>query len=278
MENTSYKDVKKCIKKRAKDSHKGENGCVLVIGGCEDYVSAPALSAYSALRTGIDLIVVASTEKAAYAINSFAIDFITKKMKGTYFSPEHTKDLLEFAKTFDAVLIGPGIGKRPETKAFVNEFIEKCDTPLIVDADAIQQVRKKFVKGILCPHEREFEICFGVRPPKELKPRIETVKDYAKKFNCVILLKGVIDIISDGKKVKLNKTGNEGMTVGGTGDILSGLCAGFIAQKANYFDAASAAAFINGTIGDRLKKKMGYGFTASDFLPLIPEIIYKKGK
>src|SRR3989338_8284603 len=107
MKLTNYSDVRKVIKKRSLHSHKGENGTVLVIGGSEHYVSAPALSALAALRTGIDLIQVAGPEKAAYAINSFSIEFITKKMKGTFMDEIHSEELLEFASDFDCVLIGP---------------------------------------------------------------------------------------------------------------------------------------------------------------------------
>src|SRR3989338_7785946 len=103
----SEKDVIKAVKIRNPFSHKGENGCVLVIGGSENYVSAPALSALAALRTGIDLIQVAAPEKAAYAINSFSIDFITRKMKGTFMDESHSEELLAFASDFDCVLIGP---------------------------------------------------------------------------------------------------------------------------------------------------------------------------
>ncbi len=274
MDECNYEDIKKCLKRHKPDSHKGENGCVLVIGGCEDYVSAPALSASSALRSGIDLIVVAAPEKAAYAINSFSIDFITKKLEGKFLNLKHVDELLDFSRDFDCVLIGPGLGKRIATKAFINEFVKYCKVPIVIDADAIQQIEKENIKGLLCPHAREFEICFGTYPKKEIKDRINNVKDIAKQHNCTILLKGAIDIVSDGKKVKVNKTGNVGMTVGGTGDILSGLCAGFIAQGGSYFNAACAAAYINGLIGDFLRKKYGFGFVSSDFINIIPEAIF----
>jgi NAD(P)H-hydrate epimerase len=271
-----YTDIKNCLKKHLAGSHKGENGCVLVIGGSEDYVSAPALAASASLRTGIDLIVVAAPEKAAYAINGLYIDFITKKMPGDFFTAEHTDFLLDYSQDFDAVVVGPGLGKRPETRRFVNEFVKKCAVRLVVDADAIQLLDRKYARGLITPHEREFEMCFGERPSPKLEERVRAVKAHAKKSNCSILLKGAIDVISDGTKVKVNKTGNVGMTVGGTGDILSGLCAGFIAQGGSYLQAASAAAYTNGVIGDSLYKKMGYGFVASDFIPLIPQVVYKR--
>ena len=276
MKLTNYSDVRKVIKKRSLHSHKGENGTVLVIGGSEHYVSAPALSALAALRTGIDLIQVAGPEKAAYAINSFSIDFITKKMKGTFMDESHSEELLAFASDFDCVLIGPGLGKRDSTKKFVNKFIKENKIPIVIDADAIQQLNKENIKGLLCPHEREFEIVFGEKPSHDLNERIHLTKKYAKEFNCTVLLKGHFDVVSDGVNVKVNKTGNPGMTVGGTGDILSGIASGFVAQKNSFFDSAAAAAFVNGKIGDKLYNEMGYGFVASDFIPLIPKIIYGK--
>ena len=99
---------------------------------------------------------------------------------------------------------------------------------------------------------------------------MKAVKEAAAKHRCVILLKGRVDIISDGKKVALNRTGNSGMTVGGTGDVLAGICAGFMGLGLSPFNAACAAAFVNGTIGDKLLRKMSYGFLASDFVKEIP--------
>lgn len=274
----NYSFVKKCLKKHKRTSHKGENGCVLVIGGCEDYVSAPALSASSALKTGIDLIVVAAPKLTAYAINSFFIDFITKKFEGNFFAKKHGKELTDFSKDFDVVLIGPGLGKRKETKEFVNDFVKKCELPLVIDADALQQLDRKNIKenSLITPHKKEFEILFGKKIPKSIDERIDLVKEMAVKHKCVILLKGVVDIISDGNEVVLNKTGNEGMTVGGTGDLLSGMCSGLLALSENPLKSACAAAYLNGTIGDHLLKKLGYGFVASDFIELVPKAVYNK--
>ncbi|MDO8627512.1 MAG: NAD(P)H-hydrate dehydratase [Candidatus Diapherotrites archaeon] len=271
----SEKDVIKAVKIRNPFSHKGENGCVLVIGGSENYVSAPALSALAALRTGIDLIQVAAPEKAAYAINSFSIDFITRKFHGDFLAEKHLRELLPFAETFDSVLIGPGLGKHSETRKFVNKFVSKFPAEkLVIDADALQMLEKKNIKGLLTPHHREFEILFGEYPSKNLDERVTLVKKFAKEFNSTILLKGRIDVVSDGHKVKVNKTGNAGMTVGGSGDVLAGICTGFKAQGADNFTSACAGVFANCKIGDKLLPEKGYGLVSSDLIAGIPEAIF----
>ena len=275
METTGMQDIVRAVRIRSPFSHKGENGTVLVIGGSEHYVSAPALSALAAIRTGIDLIQVAAPEKAAYAINSFSIDFITKKYKGREFHPRHVKELAAFAKTFDVVLIGPGLGKSVKIKKFVNDFMRAYTGKIVVDADALQQLEHKNIRGLLTPHRKEFETLFGKLPHDgNVEKLAAIVKAAAKKCKCTILLKGRTDIISDGKSVKVNPLGNAGMTIGGTGDVLAGMCAGFMAQGAEAQDAASAAVLVMCTIGDHLLEKFGYGFVSSDFIPLIPQAIF----
>jgi len=275
------KELKLFFKKRPKDSHKGQNGVVLVIGGSKDFIGAPALAgmaALSCLRTGIDLCIIAAPEKAGYVINTYSPDLIVKKFKGEYLTKKHLKKILELEKKCDCVLIGPGLGLEKQTIQFVQGLVKKSKKPLVLDADAIKACSgMKFSKKVLItPHNKEFEIFSGKKiKRKTLKQKIELVKKTALKHNCIILLKGKIDIISNGEKIIFNKTGNAGMTVGGTGDILSGLCSGFIGLKLDLFDSAKAAAFVNGKIGEKLYKKKGYSYIASDFVKEIPFWIKK---
>ncbi|MCR4335601.1 MAG: NAD(P)H-hydrate dehydratase [archaeon] len=273
--------VKKFFKKRKTDSHKGDNGIVLVIGGSTDLIGAPALAGMSTmacLRTGIDLCIIASPEKAGLIINSFALDLIVKKFKGDFFTKKHLKKINELEKKADSVLIGPGIGKEKQTNEFVKEFVQKNRKPLVIDADAIKACAGMKFNGavLLTPHEKEFEIFSGKKLyGKNINEKIKLVKETSLKHKCIILLKGKTDIISDGKKTTLNKTGNAGMTVAGTGDSLAGLCVGFNALGLDLFQAAEAGAFVNGKIGDLLYKKMGYSYIASDFAKEVPYWIKK---
>lgn len=280
MKIVQEKDVRKCFHKRRPDSHKGDNGKVLVVGGSNDLVGAPALAALAALscyRTGVDLVTVIAPEKAGFIINRYSPDLIVRKVKGSSFSETDAKNVLDLSKKADCVLIGPGIGQDKKTANFVKKVVSKCGKPMILDADAIKAMKGKKFSGkvLITPHAVEFQIFSGKNPHKN---REKIVKQTAKKHDCVILLKGKIDAISDGRKVKLNKTGNAGMTVGGTGDVLAGICAALVAQKNSLFDSACAAAFINGAVGDILLRKKGHGFTASDFLSEIPEVLKKYWK
>lgn len=274
MKFVKSKTISGYFKKRNPDSTKGQNGRAVIIGGSSDFVGAPALSALSALstlRSGADLATVIAPEKCGYAINALSPDIIVKKVSGKNFSKKHAKQVLAQCRKADAVLIGPGLGVKKTTQEFVKTIAAKIIAPMVIDADAIKALKGKVFSHncIITPHRKEFEIFTGKTPEKF------PVKNAAKKHKCIILLKGKTDVISDGTKVFYNKTGNSAMTVGGTGDILAGLCTGLAAQKIPLLNSAVAAAFINGKAGDTLFQKNSYGILASDFLNQIPLEIKK---
>lgn len=260
------KEPKIRLKGRGKASHKGDNGIVLVIGGSRDFIGAPALAGMAALRSGADLAIVAAPEKTAWAINEISPDLITKKLKGDYLSPENLDEMKEWIDRCDSILIGPGLGRRTETREFIKRIL-KLEKIKIVDADAISAVDLKSLKNsVITPHRREFEIL--------LKNNDLDEKNFQKNLkNNIVLLKGPVDKIISKDKLRLNNTGNEGMTKGGTGDVLAGIAASLAAQGNPLFESAYAAAFINGRAGDNLKSEMGYGFLASDLVKGIPRVM-----
>ena len=267
-------DVK--LKKRKPDSHKGDNGRVLVVAGSIDYVGAAYLAGMAAFRSGVDAVVVAAPEKVAWAINCLSPDFITKKFKGDFFTTTAIKEITEMSKKFDVTLIGNGIGKNAGTLQFAAAVCRKIKGFKVIDADAISAVRIQDVQNaILTPHVGEYSVlmrnsnCNG-----EFKQLQEITGTN------VILLKGRIekrfgraDAVISKDKVVFNKAGNAGMTVGGTGDVLAGLCAGLLAQEKDLFKSAAAAAYVNGKAGDLLLRKYGWGFTASDVVEKLPEVL-----
>lgn len=255
---------------RDANSHKGQNGKVLVIGGSEDYAGAPYLTAMAASRTGVDIVTVAAPEKVAWTINCLSPDLITKKFEGRFFNWDNVKEIIRLTEDYDVVVIGNGLGLEPSTQDFVKEVVERCATPMIIDADAIKALYGAEIdNAIITPHEKEFTIMTRELLPHELGAKAKTLQLYAKR-RIVYLLKGHVDIIASRKDIAYNKTGNPGMTVGGTGDVLAGLCGGLLAQTKDLFGSAYHAARINGLIGDKLLKEKGYGFLASDFLDKIP--------
>ncbi|MEM4704321.1 MAG: NAD(P)H-hydrate dehydratase [Candidatus Bathyarchaeia archaeon] len=273
-------DVTSIIKTRPSESHKGDYGRLLVVGGSETFSGAPALVALSSLRTGVDLVYVAAPEKTAQAISAISADLITIKLDGEHLNPSNVAGLKAYVEKVDAVVLGPGLGTHRETEeatVALVRLIEDCGKSLLLDADGLKAfaktARRLKTPLVLTPHAGEYAILTGERSPEDLDKRVEHVRKTAEKLNAVVLLKGATDIISDGKRIKLNFTGNPGMTVGGTGDVLSGIVGAFLAQKADPFEAAVAGAFVNGAAGDFVFAKKGYHMTATDLIDQIPKVL-----
>ena len=243
------------LKPRSFESRKGDFGRIMVIGGSPQYVGAPALVGMAAIAAGADIVNIFAPEKVAWTINAMDPSLITTKLDGERLTPEHVQDLLKRTGDFDVLVIGNGLGAAPETVDAVAQILSKVKIPTVVDADAFKaKVVPK--KGLLTPHSKEFETMFRDPLPKDLEKRRAKVAKHAAANKCVILLKGGIDIISDGKKTAENRVHNPEMTVGGTGDTLAGICAAFLAQSnGKAFESARAAAWVNGTAGDLCLKK-----------------------
>lgn len=270
------------LPKRRKDSHKGDNGLVLVVGGSKDFVGAVALAGLAALRSGCDLVKVIAPEKVAWAINTYSPDLITKKFHSEIFLPKHFNLVKKEMNKFDVLLIGNGIGLRNETKKFCKKTIQEINKLKVIDADAIKSISMGNIENsIITPHAKELEyflknsnvqksIIEKINNEKNIIKKSQQIKKATQKFlnkNNIILLKGKIDIIVSKNKIFYNKTGNAGMTKGGTGDVLAGLCAGFLAQSKDLLQSAINAAYFNGLIGDiLLKKKKGFTYLASDMV------------
>jgi len=251
---------------------KGENGRVLVIGGNDMFTGAPAFAGMAALRSGCDISVVAAPEKTAWAIASIYPDLITRKVSGDHFTIENAAEMVKFSEKFNVVVIGNGIGQESSTVDFVKEIVSRIPQPKVVDANALRVLQGiGFNNAVLTPHAAEFASLTGEQLPENIEERARMASMYATR-DVIILLKGKTDIITDKNNIKYNKTGNSGMTIGGTGDVLAGITAGLIAQGQELFEAASNAAFLSGKIGDYLLKKKGIGFTASDMVELIPTL------
>jgi NAD(P)H-hydrate epimerase len=209
-----------------------------------------------------------------------APDLITVKLEGDRFSPCNVAAIKRYVEMSTGVVMGPGLGVHKETKDAVMKVvgtIEKEKIPLLLDADGLkafaESKRRIGSPAVLTPHAKEYQILTGKTAPLDLRERVEDVKKTAHKLRAVVLLKGHVDVISDGERVKLNFTGNPGMTVGGTGDVLSGVVGAFLAQGTDPFEAAVAGAFINGAAGDFARHEMGYHMVPTDLIAWIPRVI-----
>ncbi|ASJ15182.1 NAD(P)H-hydrate dehydratase [Thermococcus radiotolerans] len=260
---------------RKKGEHKGQNGKLLVIGGSEDYYGAPYLASKAASYL-VDLVYLAMPSEPAERISD--PDLILRPIEGRNFSPDHVHELLSMAEKADAVVIGPGIGLAEETKEFVREFIKRCEKPMVMDADGLKAVAEDLsvLDGktfVLTPHAGEFGILFDVKPEGSLMEKAKVVTEKAGEVGGVILLKGAYDIISDGRTWKYNRTGNRGMTTGGTGDVLAGLVGALLALGNEPLRAASVGAFLNGLAGDMVKEELGENFTALEVAKKVPHAV-----
>jgi len=273
-------DVKIVVKPRPPESHKSDFGRLLIIGGSETYSGAPALAALAALRTGVDLAVVAAPRETAYAISSLAPDLITVKLDGEYLSGTNMSVVRRLLEKATAVVMGPGLGLHRETQEAVLNIMKTAEAqkiPLLLDADGLKAfaTSKHRIESpaVLTPHAGEYEILTGTKLSQNVQERIENVQRTAQDLDAVVLLKSHVDMVSDGFRVKLNLTGNPGMTVGGTGDVLSGIVGAFLAQGVDPFEAAVAGAFINGAAGDFAVNEKGCHIVASDLLNWIPRVM-----
>lgn len=262
--------------KRDPSSHKGDNGRVMIVGGSLEYHGAPILAGLGALGAGCDLVTLAVPEVNFEATRSQLPDFIVKKYPGDSLNMDASEKILELTNEMDVCILGPGMGTSGETQKALNSIIEKLSIPAVLDADSLKIVDLNVLKksaGVITPHSSEFEALTGEKLPKELESRARCVMKWAKKLSVTTLSKGRVDMIADADRVRLNDTGNPGMTAGGTGDVLAGVVAGFISQGMPLFEACGCAAFVNGLAGDALYGFKGYGFTASDVAGELPYTI-----
>src|SRR3989344_1689919 len=250
MKFISKKDIR--LPKRKAGSRKGDNGYVLVVGGSRDFTGAAALAGLAALRSGADGAHIAAPEKVAWAINALSPDLVTIKLKGDYFSGKHVGVISGLAKKRDVVLLGNGIGLRKETRQFAKKAVKKIIAEKNIERKALMIRKAISLLGIKKNNRNFFE------------------------NNNFILLKGPVDAIIGEKNIAFNKTGNAGMTKGGTGDVLAGLAAGFLAQSKDLLQSAVNAAYYNGLIGDiLLKRKKGFTYLASDMVEEIKRVLKK---
>lgn len=273
-------DLRCCLKKRAPESKKGDYGRILVIGGSRDFSGAPALTALAALRMGADIVILYVPEVISTAVRAFSPNLIVNTYCGDYFNEKAAKNALNIAEKCDVIALGPGLGLREEVREAVISFISRLEKPLVIDADGLKSLRGKLSvlrdkSVVLTPHAGEYKIIFGEEPPKDCTERIRAVKEKAKEVGVTILLKGPRDVISDGLRVKINHTGNASMTVGGTGDVLTGVVATFLAWGNEPFEAACAGAFLNGLLGDYVASTKGAHILATDLIDAIPSVTSK---
>lgn len=244
------------------NSHKGENGKLLIIAGSKLFHAA-SLWALTVASKIVDMVYYSSVPE-----NNL---LVKKEFRNGIVIPRSR--ILNYIKESDCILIGPGLPRREGqekgddntgllTGSLLNKFSKK---KWVIDGGSLQTIKPKVIPqhAILTPHHKEFEILFGIKGSKS------NVESMAKNYKCVILLKGPVDIVSDGLKTVEIKGGNAGMTKGGTGDVLAGLVASLYCKN-DAWTSAVAGSIINKKAGETLFGRVGYYFNASDLADEVP--------
>ncbi len=263
-------------------AHKGNFGNVLVVCGSKLYSGAATLAATAALRAGADMVTVAAPIRAAEVAAQAMPDLMTYPLKGDYVARRHLADIFDLVhvRHINSVVIGCGLGRHNSTVNTVKKLITKLTIPMVLDADALYAISTNpdVLHGkhvILTPHAGELAILLGSRKVSvNFEERLVAAKEAAQKYHAIVLLKGHVDIITDGVNTITNNTGTPFMTKGGFGDTLSGIVAALLARGVGLFEAAHVAAYINGKAGEFAAANKGEGLVASDIFEFIPRVIH----
>lgn len=234
----------------------------------------------SAYRAGTDLVYVIAPERAADVAANFSPVLMTTPLPGPSLTRRHENRVLDTLKEVKAtaVVIGPGLWREEETLRAITRLVSKIRQPIIFDADAIRalgaQRRKPVLRNcVFTPHANEFKALTGQSVNLDLKKRTATVAQEAAKLKTVILLKGHVDVISDGNATFLNRTGSPFMTKGGLGDTLTGICGAYLARGVDPLTAACAAAYVNGRAGSLASSTLGESLLPTDLIEHIQDAI-----
>lgn len=287
MIEVSKSILKNIYPKRPIDSRKYDYGLLLVIGGSQFYSGSPALASVAAFRAGADMVRIIAPKRAADIIASLSPNLAAFPLEGDWLEEKHlavlmsmTEGAKDVSRGKTAVVIGGGMGRTKETQEIILDYLSQISIPAVIDADAIHAIAKKpeVISGknfLITPNVYEFFILTG-KEVSDLteEEMIKTVEKEATRLGTTILLKGVVDIISNGKETALDKTGSPYMSKGGCGDTLAGICGALMARGFSAFEAAQAAAFINGKAGEIASQKLKEGMLATDLIKSIPEVLH----
>ncbi|HHT26986.1 MAG TPA: NAD(P)H-hydrate dehydratase [Firmicutes bacterium] len=269
-------------RKRLANSHKGAYGKVMVVAGSAGMMGAGALTVQAALRSGAGLAVWAGPERLWSVMAQKVTESMTlglpDKAPGVL-TLQAREPLQEQLATCTVLAIGPGLGRQPETMAFVSSTLAECGLPTVVDADALyvlaaesaafsREIRRPWV---LTPHPGEAARLLGCTAAAVEYDRVAALEKLVERWQCTVVLKGVPTLVSGpDMPLYINSTGNAGMATGGSGDVLTGVIAGLLAQGYSPEHAAAAGVYFHGVSGDLAAEKGSAGLIAGDLLTHIP--------
>lgn len=279
IQKLNHASVLELLPDRHPEAHKGDFGKILLLCGSEGFTGAAALAAMGALRSGAGLVYL-GVPRSIYAIEAVklteAIVFPLPEEDGML-SAAALPQILRRLPQMDAVLIGPGLGQSEGTLAVTRAVLEEARCPVVVDADGINVLaahkdilRERRHSTILTPHAGEFRRLGG----QTGQGRLSDAVAFARDTGCILVLKGHETVITDGEESYVNPTGNPGMAVGGSGDVLSGIIVSLLGQKLPPLQAAACGCWLHGTAGDICAGEIGqYGMLPSDMVEVLPRLM-----
>lgn len=269
-------DIYNILPERKKRTNKGSFGKLFIIAGSKDMTGAVALCCKGAFRAGAGLVYACTVHSGINVVQQLVPEAVVMPLSeydGKVRYECYEEDIKEKIEVASAIAVGPGLGISEDVSEFVKKLITEADVPLIIDADGLNAIADDpsillSLKHtpIITPHPGEMSRLTGLTVSEILDNTVKVARDFAEKYHCVVVLKDARSIISapDGRVI-INITGNPSMATGGSGDVLTGVIASFVAQKIDPFFAAATGAYIHGLSGDICTKKMGtYGVMAWD--------------
>ena len=281
---TEADDVRSMLPRRSPDDHKHRSGDVLVVAGSRGMTGAPTLVAQGAYRAGAGLVHVAVPRGILSSVQPALAEAVWLPLPE---GPEGAlaagawDELAERAARCDAIAVGPGLTTTGETPELVRRLVSEAPAPLVIDADAINafegrpaELAERPGEAVLTPHEGEFSRLFAMPVSELAEERVGLVRKAAAEVRGVVALKGPRTLVAlpDGR-VRVNPTGSSALATGGTGDVLTGIVAAFLARGLAPEDAATAAAFVHGLAGEIAGRRSGEGTLASDVAAATPEAV-----
>jgi len=275
----THADVLNMLPDRNPIAHKGDFGKILLLCGSRGYTGAAALAAMGALRCGAGLVYLGVPE-SIYEIEAIKLNepvVIPLPDMNGMLSVQALDRIMELLPNMDTVLIGRGMGCSDNTFSVVKRVLCEFSGPVVLDADGINVLaghidilRGRTGVTVLTPHEGEFQRIGGLLT----EDRITSAKKFATDSKSIVLLKGHRTVITDGEETYVNPTGNPGMAVGGSGDVLAGMISALLGQGITPLEAAACGAWLHGAAGDICAEEIGqYGLLPTDMLGVLPRLL-----
>lgn len=282
MREVNFQFLKKTIKPRPYNAHKGSMGCLLSVCGSYGMAGAEILSGQSALRTGVGLLRMMIVNSIYPIVSSVLPEAVYIPVKGNSkgtFSTDDIEIIMENLRKSQGVLVGCGLGKNEDTVSIVKSILKTSNVPMVLDADGINCIvqhiyllKEKSCPVIITPHLGEMSRLTGLSIGEISQNPEKIAKNFSCEYGVITVLKGGDTIITDGKETYISYAGNPGMATGGSGDVLAGIVASLLAQGYTPMESACAGVFIHGTAGDFAREKYG----EASMLPMdIVDCIYK---